>query len=71
METGADFLEVLPLGCTLNIFYRLTCGERLLATAVSRPWKAALLSGPLWQRVDLSDKSAEARVNDGLLRCVV
>ena len=44
----------LPLCCTLDIFERLTCWERLRARAVSRAWRATLSNGLLWRDVNLS-----------------
>ena len=65
-----DALYPLPLACALDVFARLSCGERLFCMAVSKPWRAALSRGSLWRDVDLSTTSGEAVVNDGLLRCL-
>ena len=47
-------LYPLPLACALDVFARLSCGERLLYMAVSKPWRAALSRGSLWRDVDIS-----------------
>ena len=65
-----DALYPLPLACALDVFARLSCGERLFCMAVSKPWRAALSRGSLWRDVDISATSGEAVVNDGLLRCI-
>ena len=54
----------LPLCCTLNIFARLTCWERLRSRAVSRAWHATLSNGLLWRDVDLSRQGPRRHVRD-------
>ena len=50
----------LPLPCTLDILSRLTPGERLLSSAVSRAWRAAVGQPPLWRNVDLGEDATDA-----------
>lgn len=60
----------LPQSCVVDIFERLTVGERVVACGVSNTWRASLSLPLLWRTVDLSRSSRERRVNDGLLRAL-
>ena len=65
-EAAHEALPPLPLPCVLDVLSRLAPGERLLASAVSRAWRAAVCQSLLWARVDLTQG-----VTDALLRAVV
>lgn len=60
----------LPPSCVVDIFERLTVGERVVACGVSNTWRALLRLPLLWRTVDLSRSSRERRVNDGLLHAL-
>ena len=76
-RTGVAFtaLPPLPLSCVFDVFSRLSLVERLLLTAVSRAWRAALSDPLLWACVDLRPPLRDplpARVPlETLLRAVV
>ena len=53
-EAAHEALPPLPLPCVLDVLSRLAPGERLLSSAVSRAWRAAVSQPSLWASVDLS-----------------
>ena len=57
-EAAHAALPPLPLPCVLDILSRLAPGERLLASAVSRGWRAAVSQPSLWASVDLTREAA-------------
>ena len=60
----------LPLCCTLDIFARLTCWERLRARAVSPAWGTTLSNGLLWTDVDLSLLEHDGKASVSFLTAV-
>ena len=60
----------LSLCCTLNIFSRLTCWERLRSHAVSPAWRATLSNGLLWRDVDLSSLRRGEKASAAFLTAV-
>ena len=60
----------LPLCCTLDIFERLTCWERLRARAVSRAWNTTLSNELLWRDVDLSRRGRGEKASPSFLTAV-
>ena len=65
-EAAHGALPPLPLPCVLDVLSRLDPGERLLASAVSRAWRAAVGQPLVYASVDLT-----LRASDALLRAVV
>ena len=53
-------LPPLPLLCVLDVLSRLSPGERLLSSAVSRGWRAAVCQPSLWESVDLEQGWSDA-----------
>ena len=71
-EAAHSALPPLPLPCVLDILSRLAPGERLLASAVSRAWRAAVAQPSLWTSVDFTQERAYPHtVSDALLAAVV
>ena len=71
-EAAHAALPPLPLPCFLDVLSRLAPGERLLSSAVSRAWRAAVCEPSLWVSVDLMQEGAFPHVaSDALLEAVV
>ena len=68
-EAAHSALPPLHLPCVLDILSRLAPGERLLASAVSRAWRAAVAQPSLWTSVDFTQEAI--RSPDALLTAVV
>ena len=65
-------LPPLPLPCVLDVLSRLAPGERLLSSAVSRAWRAAVCELTLCASVDLTPEAAFPHTaSDALLAAVV
>ena len=71
-EAAHAALPPLPLPCFLDVLSRLAPGEHLLASAVSRGWRAAVRQPSLCASVDLTREAASPhRASDALLAAVV
>ena len=69
-EAAHAALPPLPLPCVLDVLSRLAPGERLLSSAVSRAWRAAVSQPSLWASVDLFTASPHT-ASDALLAAIV
>ena len=67
-EAAHAALPPPPLPCVMDVHSRLSPRERLLASAVSRAWRAAVCQPSLWASVDLTQEGA---ASDALLAAVV
>ena len=71
-EAAHSELPPLPLPCVLDVLSRLAPGERLLSSAVSRGWRAAVSQTSLWAVIDLTREAASPHTaSDALLAAVV
>ena len=70
-EAAHEALAPLPLPCVLDILSRLAPGERLLSSALSRAWRAAVHQPSLWASVDLTRAASPHNVSNALLAAVV
>ena len=59
-EAAHAALPPLPLPCVLDVLSRLAPGERLLSSAVSRAWRAAVCQPLVWASVDLTHGASDA-----------
>ena len=68
-DDAASF-AVLPVPLLHDIFFRLPIDQRLLLSAVSRGFRAAVAATVLWQDVDLSRGSGVSAPSGALVRAI-